>query len=171
MSTPEDQIAAPVGHTGKPAASTARYARKKQAIVAAASAILNREGVKGMTLANVATRVGLITTSVTYYFKKKEDLAVACFLEGIERLDEIITQALQEPAARPRLRRLLELWLELNRRIATGEAPPLAMFNDIRTLQKPQRETVLEAYMRFFAKVRSLFGDTEFPVLDRKSVV
>ena len=169
MSTPEDQIAAPVGHTGKPAASTARYARKKQAIVAAASAILNREGVKGMTLANVATRVGLITTSVTYYFKKKEDLAVACFLEGIERLDEIITQALQEPAARPRLRRLLELWLELNRRIATGEAPPLAMFNDIRTLQKPQRETVLEAYMRFFAKVRSLFGDTEFAWLDEHS--
>ena len=42
-------------------AATARYARKKQAIVAAASDILNHHGVKGMTLAGVASRVGLIT--------------------------------------------------------------------------------------------------------------
>lgn len=168
MSTSEDQISPPTTHgqATKPASATARYARKKQAIVAAASAILNRDGVKGMTLSSVAARVGLITTSVTYYFKKKEDLAVACFLEGIGRLDEIIAQALQEPDARLRLRRLLELWLELNRRIATGEAPPIAMFNDIRTLQKPQRAIVLDAYMRFFARVRSLFGDSEFPWLD-----
>jgi AraC-like DNA-binding protein len=57
-------------------AATARYERKKQAIIAAASDILNHHGVKGMTLAGVASRVGLITTSVTYYFKKMEDLAV-----------------------------------------------------------------------------------------------
>ena len=74
---------------GQPPA-TARYTRKKQAIVAAASEILNRDGIKGMTLANVAARVGLITTSVTYYFKKKEDLAVACLLEGIERFEAIV---------------------------------------------------------------------------------
>ena len=37
--------------------ATARYARKKEAIVAAASDILNHQGVKGMTLAGVASRV------------------------------------------------------------------------------------------------------------------
>lgn len=168
MSTSEDQIPATTTHepAASPAPATARYTRKQQAIVAAASAILNRDGVKGMTLASVAARVGLITTSVTYYFKKKEDLAVACFLEGIERFDEIISQALPAPDARQRLLRLLELWLDLNRRIATGEAPPIAMFNDIRTLQEPHRAIVLDAYMHFFAKVRSLFGDTEFAWLD-----
>ena len=43
-------------------AATARYAAKKEAILTAATTILNREGVKGMTLADVAAEVGLITT-------------------------------------------------------------------------------------------------------------
>jgi AcrR family transcriptional regulator len=164
MATSEDSL--PAKTAGKPAASTARYARKKLAIVAAASEILNRDGVKGMTLANVAASVGLITTSVTYYFKRKEDLAVACFLEGIEQFDALIAQALREPDAPSRLRRFLDLWLDLNRRIATGEAHQVPVFNDIRSLQKPQRTEVVEAYMRFFAKVCQLFGDDEFPWLD-----
>lgn len=163
MSILEEQIPAPPpAHTGKPVTSTARYARKKQAIVAAATEILNRDGVKGMTLASVAARVGLITTSVTYYFKKKEDLAVACFLDGIERFDALIEESLREPDARSRLLRLLDLWLGLSRRIVTGEAPAIPMFNDIRSLEKPHRTVVLDAYMRFFAKVRSLFGHSEF---------
>ena len=33
-----------------------------------------------MTLADVAAKVGLITTSVTYYYRKKDDLAAACFM-------------------------------------------------------------------------------------------
>ena len=104
--------------------ATARYAEKKQAIVAAASEILNRDGVKGMTLANVASRVGLITTSVTYYFKKKEDLAVACFLDGIARFDELIDRRSADPTGRTHACcALLELWLDLHRRIAAGEAP------------------------------------------------
>ena len=152
--------------TDRSGASTARYARKKLAIVAAASQILNRDGVKGMTLANVAASVGLITTSVTYYFKRKEDLAVACFLDGIEQFDALITEALQETTAQSRLLRLLDVWLALNRRVARGETHPVPLFNDIRTLQKPQRMLVVDAYMRFFAKVRELFGRDEFPWLD-----
>lgn len=154
-----------------PAASTARFNRKKQAIIAAASEILNRDGVKGMTLASVAGRVGLITTSVTYYFKKKEDLAVACFLDGIARFDEVTGEALRmghDP--RSKLLALLDRWLDLHRRIVTGEAPPIAMFNDIRALQKPQRTVVLEAYMRFFAKLRSIFIAPELAYFDEQNV-
>ena len=172
MSTSEEPVAelTPASSTAAPAASTARYARKKQAIVAAASEILNRDGVKGMTLASVASRVGLITTSVTYYFKKKEDLAVACFLDGIERFDEVTTEALQAPDPKAKLLRLLDRWLELHRRIAIGEAPPIAVFNDIRALQKPQRTLVLEAYMRFFAKLRSIFVAPELAYFDAKNI-
>jgi AcrR family transcriptional regulator len=146
--------------------ATARYARKKEAIVAAASDILNHQGVKGMTLAGVASRVGLITTSVTYYFKKKEDLAVACFLDGIARFDELATDALRAHGPHERVQRLLEAWLELRRRIAAGAAPAIAVFNDIRALQKPQRGVVLQAYMRFFDKIREIFVAPELAWLD-----
>src|ERR1700740_2573863 len=99
---------------------TDRYRRKRAAIVAAASDIINHKGVKGMTLADVAGSggplpttthkgvkgmtladvaacVGLITTSVTYYFKKKEALAEACFQDAIDRLDALITGRLAAP--------------------------------------------------------------------------
>ena len=147
-------------------AATARYERKKQAIIAAASDILNHHGVKGMTLAGVASRVGLITTSVTYYFKKKEDLAVACFLDGIERCDALATDVLNASGPHARVQRLLEVWLDLRRRIAAGAAPAIAVFNDIRALEKPQRGVVLKAYMRFFAKIREIFTAPELAWLD-----
>jgi AcrR family transcriptional regulator len=152
---------APRGLPGKPARADSKYARKQQAIVAAASEILNRDGVKGMTLANVAARVGLITTSVTYYFRKKEDLAVACFLDAISRVAALADSALEEPDARARVQRLLQLWLQLRERIVAGDEPPVALFGDIRTLQKPQRVIVADAYRRFFAKLCALFEAPE----------
>jgi AcrR family transcriptional regulator len=150
-------------------AATARYERKKQAIIAAASDILNHHGVKGMTLAGVASRVGLITTSVTYYFKKKEDLAVACFLDAIERFDALAVDALRVNGPHARVQRLLAAWLDLRRRIAAGEAPAIAVFNDIRALQKPHRRVVLQAYMRFFAKIREIFVAPELAWLDEQA--
>jgi AcrR family transcriptional regulator len=138
-----------------------KYARKQQAIIAAASEILNRDGVKGMTLANVASRVGLITTSVTYYFRKKEDLAVACFLDAISRVEALVDAAGTEPDPPARVRRMLRLWLELRQRVVADEEPPIALFGDMRSLQKPQRTIVGESYRRFFAKLCAFFESPE----------
>ena len=59
---------------------TARFHEKRDTILAAAAARFNDLGVKGATLAEIAASVGLVTTSITYYYRKKEDLATACFL-------------------------------------------------------------------------------------------
>lgn len=134
-----------------------RYTRKKDAIVAAAAGILNRRGVKGMTLADVAASVDLSTTSITYYFKKKEDLAVACFLCGIEWFDRLIAEAFAESDPRMRLKRFVELYLQSNRRIREGKEPPIAVFSDIRALKEPHLSAVLEPYNALFRKVRTLF--------------
>jgi AcrR family transcriptional regulator len=149
-------------------ASTHRYARKKEAIVAAAAGILNRRGIKGMTLADVAASVDLITTSVTYYFKKKEDLAVACFLASIERFDTLIAASLGAPDPRERLHRFLSLYLDLNRRIRLGEEAPMAMFNDIRALKEPHLSRVVESYNAMFRRVRTLFHAPGHDGIDRK---
>ena len=90
-----------LGASGHRSASAA----SRDAIIAAATEIPNRRGVRGMTLALVAERVGLITTSVTYYFKKKDELAAACFLSGVERLKALVREASAEPTASARVRR------------------------------------------------------------------
>jgi len=147
---------------------TGRYARKKEAIVAAAAGIINRRGVRGMTLADVAASVDLITTSVTYYFKRKEDLAVACFLASIERFDTLIAASLGHPDPRERLHRFLTLYLDLNRRIRLGEEAPMAMFNDVRALKEPYLTVVVEPYNAMFRKVRTLFHAAQTDWIDRK---
>ena len=150
-----------------PPVSTDRYTRKKEAIIAAATGILNRRGVKGMTLADVAASVDLITTSVTYYFKKKEDVAVACFLSSIERFDTLISASLGADDPRERLHRFLALYLDLNRRIRLAEEAPLAAFSDIRALKEPHQGRVAEAYNALFRKVRSLFSAPGHDWMDR----
>ena len=155
--------------TAEVVVSTERYNRKKDAIVAAATAILNREGARGMTLADVAASVGLITTSVTYYFKKKEDLAVACFLRAIERLDALITEASAPSDPRERVRRLLENYFALDRRIREGEEAPIAVFSDVRSLNEPYLSQVNEPYGKLFRKTRALLQAPGADAMDRSN--
>jgi AcrR family transcriptional regulator len=154
--------------TGEAVVSTARYNRKKDAIVAAATAILNREGARGMTLSDVASSVGLITTSVTYYFKKKEDLAVACFLRAIERLDALIGESSAPSDPRERIRRLLENYFALDKRIREGEEAPIAVFSDVRSLNEPYLSQVNEPYGKLFRKARALLQSPGTDWMDRR---
>jgi AcrR family transcriptional regulator len=57
--------------------ATDRFERKREAILDAATDLMNTRGVKGLTLSVAAAAVDLSTTSVTYYFKRKDDLAAA----------------------------------------------------------------------------------------------
>jgi AcrR family transcriptional regulator len=150
-------------------ASTARYAKKRDAVVAAATEILNHRGVKGMTLSDVAASVGLITTSVTYYFKKKEDLAAACFISGIARYDALISEALEEATPQARLYKFLSLYLDVKARIRVGEEPAIPAFNDVRALTEPNFSEVRTVYRDMFRKVRSLFKAEGFQWLNRRT--
>src|SRR5687767_3451832 len=118
------------------ARSTDRFERKREAILDAATEILNRKGVKGLTLGVAAAAVDLSTTSVTYYFKRKDDLAAACLMRGIEALQWMMEQALSEPTREGRLKKLLTLHLERLHMTAVGEAPPLPVLSDVRALNE-----------------------------------
>jgi AcrR family transcriptional regulator len=152
-------------------ASTARFARKREAIIAAATVILNRQGVKGATLADVAASVGLITTSVTYYFKKKEDLAAACFLSSIARIDALIALALREPTPPERLLKILDLYLDLDRRIRLEEAPAIAILSDVRALSEEHLAPIWEAMADLYRKLADLFEGPGGQALDRRDAL
>ena len=68
---------------------TARFQEKREAILGAAASLFNELGVRA-TLSGIAASVGLVTNSVTYYYRKKEDLATACFLRSIDVIDAIV---------------------------------------------------------------------------------
>ena len=146
---------------------TDRFERKREAILDAATELLNTRGVKGLTLAEAAARVDLSTTSVTYYFKRKDDLAAACMLRGITALDDMAEQAIAEPTPMARLKALLDLYMERVRRSLAGEAPPLPVLSDLRALNPPQLEQVFAAFMKLFRKVRQIFDHPQLEWLSR----
>lgn len=134
-----------------------RYEEKRDAIIAATAEIINHRGVRAMTLTDVAASVGLVKNSVTYYFKKREDLAVACFLSGIERLEAIIARAVQAPTSPERLHRLLELYFELDLDVRMGRQPVIPIFSDIRALSEPNFDVVVQRYLQLFQRAMAIF--------------
>lgn len=149
------------------APTTVRFQEKREAILGAAARLFNREGVKGATLAEIAGSVGLVTNSVTYYYRKKEDLARACFLRSIEVVNRLVEQSQQAPTVAERLQRYFRLHAQLLAAIDVGEHPMLILFNDLRALPSPQQEEVFEAYTDMFRRMRGLFDAPESALLSR----
>jgi AcrR family transcriptional regulator len=143
------------------ARATDRFERKREAILDAATILLNRRGVKGLTLGDSAAAVGLSTTSVTYYFKRKDDLAAAVLSRGVERLAGMIEQALEPADVEARLHVLLSQWLEAMRRSAVAEIAPMPVLTDMRALSSPQREEVMRVNGRMFRRLRQIFDAPE----------
>lgn len=138
--------------------STKRFQAKRDAILAAAADAINEQSAKGMTFADVARRVGLNTTSVTYYFKRKEDLAAAAFEQTLDRLDTMLDQALREDSPAARVRRYLHINMERLARIRRGEERDFAVLSDLRAMEGPVRVALLDRWRDIFRKTRSLWG-------------
>ena len=78
----------------KASAETERFEKKRQDVIDAASVLINEQGVKGMTFADVAAEVGLNATSITYYFGRKEKLVVAVYEATLDRLEAMAAEAM-----------------------------------------------------------------------------
>ena len=137
---------------------TKRFRAKRDAILAAAAEAINEQSAKGMTFADVARRVGLNTTSVTYYFKRKDDLAAACFEHTLEYLDAMLDEALAEKTPRDRIAAFVRINFARLARIERGEEQPFAVLSDLRAMEEPIRGPLLTAWREVFRKTRRLWS-------------
>jgi AcrR family transcriptional regulator len=137
---------------------TKRFRAKRDAILAAAAEAINEQSAKGMTFADVARRVGLNTTSVTYYFRRKEDLAAAAFENTLDRLSAMLEEAAAEPTPDARVARYLRLNMARLARIGRGEERAFAVLSDLRATEEPVRGRLMAGWQRVFRRTRALWG-------------
>ena len=158
--------------TGEPQDETAgpppgaRFQRRRADIIAAAIPILNGQGFDGMHLTAVAERIGLRATGVTYYFPRKEELAVACLEAGFDTVHGMLDAAEVEPDAASRIGRLISLHIARDADVRRGQAAPIASFAAIRALEGGPLARVAEGYARLFRRVRGLLEAPELARLD-----
>ena len=138
--------------------ATKRFRAKRDAILAAAAQAINEQSAKGMTFADVARRVGLNTTSVTYYFKRKDDLAAACFEHTLTQLKAMLDEAMEEPTPEARVARYLSINMNRLARIERGEETAFAVLSDLRAMEEPVRGPLLAGWRDVFRKTRRLWG-------------
>jgi AcrR family transcriptional regulator len=151
--------------------ATPKYELQRAAILDGAARVFNVKGVKGTTLADIAASVGLIKTSVTYYFKRKEDLAAACFARTIDTYNGLIDDAVAAASTpRQRIARFLANYFQLYRAIAAGERADLLLFGDLRAMTDPHVAPIFDAYTDMFRNVRRLLQAPEQTAADRQGL-
>ena len=127
----------------KASAETERFEKKRQDVIDAASVLINEQGVKGMTFADVAAEVGLNATSITYYFGRKEKLVVAVYEATLDRLEAMAAEAGAQPDPRSRVRHFLHANIELRKRIRRGERGLITVLAEMRTLDEDAQKPLL----------------------------
>lgn len=146
--------------------TTTRFQDKRESILDGAARMFNQHGVSGAKLSDVAQSVGLATNSLTYYYRKKEDLVCACLQRAMDALSGAAAAAAQCPTLEARLRDVLRRYLGLLAEIAQGRHPELIVFSDLLTLSAPHDATMGAAYTQMFRRVRSLLDAPGAPVAD-----
>ncbi|SOY50113.1 TetR/AcrR family transcriptional regulator [Cupriavidus taiwanensis] len=141
------------------ARQTRRYVEKREGILDAAAALFNRKGVRGTTLSDVGQLVGLNTNSITYYFRKKEDLVLACLMRTIEEMRALAGAASQHGSAGERVAAFIALFVARLARTAALERPELMSFREIRALPASHADVAFSAYNDMFRQIRGLLRD------------
>ncbi|HEV7416258.1 MAG TPA: TetR/AcrR family transcriptional regulator [Tianweitania sediminis] len=149
---------------------TRRFGEKRELILGAAAGLFNQRGVKGTTLSDVAAQVGLVTNSISYYYRKKEDLAAACFLRTIETISEAALAAAERETAEERVKQFLALYFTVLGEIASGLRAELLSSNDLRSLEEPHSSAVFQTYTDMFRQIRRLLSAEGAPVLERQDL-
>lgn len=138
---------------------TAKFEGKRETILSAAAALFNRKGVKATSLSEVAEAVGLATNSVTYYFRRKDDLAAACFMRSIAVYEDLIGGVEGEASPKARAAALLRAFFALLVEVAEGRHHEPVAFHDTRSLVGAQWEEVSQSYSVMFRRLRGLLAD------------
>lgn len=134
-----------------------RYERKREIILEAAARLFTAQGLGGTTLADVAQSVDLTTTSITYYFRRKEELIAACIERTLSAIEGLLSEAGSASTPRGRLELFIRLYFDLQARIATGEHQAYINVWDVRVFSFNGADASGIALARLLRRMRRSF--------------
>lgn len=134
-----------------------RFARRREEILEIASAAINVSGARGMTLTDVARQLDLDTSSVTYYFPKKDHLVAACLERSLVWMELAAQTAGEEADSQARVRSLVRAHFDLHKRQRDSGGGQLALISDALSLEPELRAPITKRFRRMVRLVRGYF--------------
>ncbi|KXU32693.1 hypothetical protein A0J57_09125 [Sphingobium sp. 22B] len=138
-------------------ASTERFAARRNHILEVGARMINERGLKGLSLGAVAEEIGIGGTGVTYYFKRKEMLAEACYDRSLDALEDQLLEAAKQPDLASRISRLIRSAFAELRRDGHERPRTLALLNEMRAMDDLSRARLIRRYLAVFRVARGFF--------------
>src|SRR5262249_34096287 len=147
--------------TGTP--SSAAEARSRETILHEAARLVTVEGIQGLSIARLATAVGLSKSGLFAHFRSKEELQLAT-IETADQIfrSEVITPALGAPAGIPRLQALCDAFLaHLERDVFPGGCFFASVSAEVDTHPGPVRDRALALVAEWLHQLETATRDAQ----------
>jgi AcrR family transcriptional regulator len=145
--------AAPDAH--KPLSHSPKSARKRDAILRAATEIINIKGYALATMTEIAAALDLRDAALYYYFPNKQALVFACHQSSLERFDRVLSEtSIDGGTGFERLERFLRALL-----VESARNGPLLYFGDRSYLDEDQRDAIAACSEHLTLRLEQLIKD------------
>ena len=134
---------------------SARFERRRVEILNVASGQINALGVGGMTLTGVARALEIDTSSVTYYFRRKDDLAFACLERTLVWMRGRAVHAAEHSDVRDMISSFVRAHLAIHRQACGGPPDRLALLSDMHSMPSDKRSILSSLYAEAATALRA----------------
>ena len=134
----EDDTATTMSDSHKSLSHSPKSAKKRDAILRAATEIINIKGYALTTMTEIAAALDLRDAALYYYFPNKQALVFACHQSSLERFERVLSETNQDGGTGfERLERFLRALL-----VESARNGPLLYFGDRSYLDESQRDAI-----------------------------
>lgn len=138
---------------------------KRSLILQAGAEALAVGGIADLDLSEIAATVGLKTSSLRYYFKNREALAEAIYLERLEEVGEGLARVRKTQSLEEAVEILCRIEIDHWAQESEGQSSRIPQFGEVRTLSKERRTRVGARFEQVLRQANELFAfhDVEIP--------
>lgn len=140
-----------------------RYLHAREAVLAVAARLLAKGGGEDFSLVAVAREMDRHPVSLTYYFKRREDLVAAVLADTFERTRRLLDTAGSAATPHQRLRDVMRGGFDLRRSSLAENGPTLVPLGEIRLVDGAARRALDEELGEIHRRLAAMLMSPDTP--------
>lgn len=142
--------------TSDPSIPEAAPSRRRDAILAEAARLFNENGFHDTRLSDVADRLGLVKTTISYHFRSKEALLQNLYGHACDVAEIDLMEALAQPTGLAGVRMWLRRNYEREAEMLSGQTAPLAIIGDLNAVATSEKEMLSQRVQNQASMIKKL---------------